>query len=331
MASSHAACSYLLKRLRNYSEHGLLVCYVARARAGTRAAVAVRSVGLHYNYCMEYALARTITPAINVRYQRLIRRIQQLPPPGSRPLTVSGRVCGWVTAKATSHLAGQLGVHIEPEAVHINAPSAPRLTIDAVLARLAESLKDTGCLRGWRNELLDVVGEGKRLAVIERAAMRPLGLLTKAVHLNAWTPEGHLWVARRALDKSMDPGMWDTLVGGLACARETLDLSLLRESNEEAGLLPEHLGDRSPLRIILRMHRRLPEGYQVEDVLVSDCVLDETVVPHNLDGEVCEFRCVSIDELWSMLEANEFTLEAELVILEGLQKRIRDGVLRLPS
>src|SRR3546814_4421737 len=63
-----------------------------------------------------------------------------------------------------------------------------------------------------------------------------------------------------------------TLVGGLAGTGENLDTSLLRESNEEAGLVPSDLDGRSEQRIILRMHMRLPEGYQVEDVLVSDCV-----------------------------------------------------------
>src|SRR3546814_3997194 len=66
--------------------------------------------------------------------------------------------------------------------------------------------------------------------------MRPLGLLTRAVHLNAWTPDGRLWIARRALSKSTDPGMWDTLVGGLAGSREDLEQALLRECAEEAGL-----------------------------------------------------------------------------------------------
>ncbi len=281
----------------------------------------------HYNYCMKDAHARAIAPAINARYQQLTKRIQQLPLSGSRPLTVAGRVAGWITAKATGHIDGLPGIHVEDEAVHITAAPRQRLPLNAVLAQLAISLKDTGCLRGWRNELLDVIGEGRHLAVIERAAMRPLGLLTKAVHLNAWSPDGRLWVARRALDKSTDPGMWDTLVGGLAGAGESMDTSLLRESNEEAGLVAGDIQDRSPLRIILRMHRRLPEGYQVEDVLVSDCVLAESVRPRNLDGEVSEIRLVPVDELWSMVEAGEFTREAELVILEGLQKRMREGLI----
>lgn len=250
-----------------------------------------------------------------------------MPPSGSRPLTVSGRVAGWITAKATGHLHGLPGVHIEDEAVHITAASSQRMPLNAVLARLALSLKDTGCLRGWRNELLDVIGEGRRLGAIERAAVRPLGLLTKAVHLNAWSPDGRLWIARRALSKSTDPGKWDTLVGGLTGAGESLDNSLLRESNEEAGLEPHDLENRSPLRIILRMHRRLPEGYQVEDVLVSDCVLAETVVPRNLDGEVSEIRLVDLVELQDLLETDAFTREAELVVLEGLHRRLEQDLI----
>lgn len=281
----------------------------------------------HYNYCMKDARASALTPAINARYQTLAKRIQHLPPVGSRPLTVAGKVAGWITAKATQHLNGLPGIRIEDEAVHITAAVGQRKSLNAVLADLAIALKDTGCLRSWRDELLDVIGEGRRLAVIERAAVRPLGLLTKAVHLNAWSADGKLWIARRALSKSADPGMWDTLVGGLAGAGESLDVSLLRESNEEAGLVADDLHDRSPLRIILRMHRRLPEGYQVEDVLVSDCVLDDSVAPKNLDGEVSDIQLVGLDSLWAMVEAGEFTREAELVILEGLQKRLREGLI----
>ncbi|AEC21287.1 NUDIX hydrolase [Pusillimonas sp. T7-7] len=276
---------------------------------------------------MKDAQAHALAPVVQARYRQLIKRIQQLPPGGCRPLTVSGRVAGWVTAKATGHLLGLPGVHIEDEAVHITAATGQRMTLNAVLARLALSLKDTGCLRGWRNELLDVIGEGRRLGAIERAAVRPLGLLTKAVHLNAWSPDGRLWIARRSLSKSTDPGLWDTLVGGLTGAGESLDHSLLRESNEEAGLEAGDIEGRSPLRIILRMHRRLPEGYQVEDVLVSDCVLAESVQPRNLDGEVSEIRLVGMEELHALIEANAFTREAELVVLEGIQRRMEQGLI----
>jgi 8-oxo-dGTP pyrophosphatase MutT (NUDIX family) len=110
-------------------------------------------------------------------------------------------------------------------------------------------------------------------------------------------------------------------VGGLAAAGEALDTALVRESHEEAGLGEAELAARRPLRMVLRMHRRLPEGYQVENLLVSDCVLDAAASPVNLDGEVSEIRCVGIAELWEMLRRERFTLEAELAIIDSLRAR----------
>lgn len=272
---------------------------------------------------MKEHAAKSLVTSLEKRYGKLVPRIQHLPPSGSRPLMVSGRVAGWITPRATRALASLDGVEIKPEAVCIQAIARGRKgSVNQVLAQAALLMRDAGCLRAWRDELLDVIGEGKTLGAIERAAVRPLGMLTKAVHLNAWTPDGRLWIALRSATKATDPGMWDTLVGGLAVAGESLETSLLRESNEEAGLLPEHMSQRSPLRVILRMHRRLPEGYQVEDVLVSECVLDESVPLRNLDGEVDEIRAVPIDEAWELIQAGRFTVEAELVVIEGLIRRL---------
>lgn len=258
---------------------------------------------------------------LNARFSGLIRRAQQLPPPGARPLTVATRVAGWITPQATELIAALPGVHVEYEAVHLSAVSGQRLGLDAVLEKIAVTLRDAGILRMWRDELLDVVGEGRLLGHIERAAVRPLGMLTQAVHLNAWSPDGRLWIARRALDKSTNPGLWDTLAGGLAAAGEDMESALLRESHEEAGLLAVDLAGHQPLRTVLRMHRRLPEGYQVENLLLSDCVLDAAATPTNLDGEVSEIRCVGIPELWEMLCQGRFTLEADLAILDSLKLR----------
>lgn len=263
--------------------------------------------------------------AVLARQETLAPRIQHLPPAGSRPLTVAGRVAGWITPRATDCLAGMPGVRVTDEAVHVAALPRRRLPLNTLMAQIACVLRENGCLRGWRDELLDVYGEGRPLCVLERAAMRPLGLLTKAVHLNGWSPDGRLWLARRSDTKATDPGKWDTLVGGLAVAAEPLDTSLVRECFEEAGLSPADINARTPLRIILRMHRRLPEGYQVEDVLVSDCVLPETVVPQNQDGEVSEIRLASVEEAWAMLEAGEFTQEAEACILDSLILRCREA------
>src|SRR3546814_15208000 len=114
---------------------------------------------------MKDAHAHALAPVVQARYRQLIKRIQQLPPGGCRPLTVSGRVAGWVTAKATGHLLGLPGVHIEDEAVHITAANGQRMTMNAELTRLEPSLTDTGCFHGCRNDLLDVTGVGRHTGI----------------------------------------------------------------------------------------------------------------------------------------------------------------------
>ncbi len=258
-------------------------------------------------------------------YAALRARAQELPPEGAHALYIAGRRCGWATHAAADALQGADHIEADHDSVRIGEGMAPGPELDAVLERAAILLRDANCLRGWRDELLDVVAGDDKLGVMERTALRPFGLPTKAVHLNAWTPDGRLWVARRALSKSTDPGMWDTLVGGLAGSGEDLETALVRECGEEAGLDEPDLINRTPLRTILRIHRRLPEGYQVEDVLTSTCVLAADASPANRDGEVMEIRAIEVAEAVRLLAEGEFTLEAALVIAEDILRRQAAG------
>lgn len=251
-------------------------------------------------------------------YDALRARASEPPPDQALPLDLAGRRCGWITPAAREALHAA-GLAVSGDGVTRLLPDQRRgPELNAALAQAAQVLREAGCLRGWRDELMDIHAGVERLGVIERTATRPLGLLTRAVHLNAWTPDGRLWVARRALDKATDPGMWDTLVGGLVSSGESLDLALVRECGEEAGLDAAQLQGRSPLRTILRVQRRLPEGYQVEDLLASRCVLAPGTQPANRDGEVMQIAAMPVDDVAGMIEAGEFTLEAALIIAEEL-------------
>ncbi|CUI45892.1 NUDIX hydrolase [Achromobacter kerstersii] len=261
-------------------------------------------------------------------YAELCARAQEPAPDGAHALYIAGRRCGWATHAACDALRGAPGIDCDDTALHIGAALAPGAALNAVLEQTAELLRQANCLRGWRDELLDVMDGEAPLGVIERAAVRPLGLLTKAVHLNAWTPDGRIWVARRALSKSTDPGMWDTLVGGLAGSGEDLELALVRECGEEAGLDAPDLAQRTPLRTILRIHRRLPEGYQVEDVLTSTCVLAADARPANRDGEVMEIAVAEVSTVVRQITDGEFTLEAALVLVEDIMQRQAAGQIR---
>lgn len=258
-------------------------------------------------------------------YADLSARAQEPAPVGAHALYIAGRRCGWATHAACDALQGADHIEVDDAALRIGAALNPGAALNAVLEQAAQLLRQANCLRGWRDELLDVLDGETSLGVIERAAVRPLGLLTKAVHLNAWTPDGRVWIARRALSKSTDPGMWDTLVGGLAGCGEDLETALVRECGEEAGLDAPDLVRRSPLRTILRIHRRLPEGYQVEDVLTSTCVLAADARPANRDGEVMEIAAVDVATAVRRVAEGEFTLEAALVIIEDIMQRQAAG------
>ena len=283
-------------------------------------------VGLfHYNLSM---INKKPTPSLadlQQRYQRLLTQAYDLPHERSLPLTVCNRLCGWVVAEASDALASLDKIQVTPDGVHMAWGMAPGPEVDELLAQVAVCLDEYGLVKAWRDERLNVFANTEILGAIERGAVRPLGLVTQAVHLNAWSHDGQLWVAKRAANKPTDPNKWDTMVGGLAVAFEDLDTSLLRESQEEAGLLPSHLTQRQPLRTLLRMYRRLPEGYQIEDVLISDCVLNEGVVPQNQDGEVSEVRLLSLGDWWEMMQTNVFTLEAEMVLIDSVRLRLQQS------
>lgn len=197
-----------------------------------------------------------------------------------------------------------------------------RGALDDSLARLARALRLAGLAHAWRDELLAVCDvNGLPLATVERAAVRVLGVATRAVHLVGFDPRGHVWLQQRAFDKPNDPGLWDTLMGGMVAARDTLDTALERETWEEAGLRLDTLVDLHPGGWV---HQRRPagdgtrHGYLVEDIAWNRCVVPEGVVPCNQDGEVARFECVPPAEVVARLEQGLFTDEAALILLQAL-------------
>lgn len=71
-------------------------------------------------------------------------------------------------------------------------------------------------------------------------------LLHPVVHLHVIDSQGHIMLQQRSQDKDIQPGKWDTAVGGHVDLGEDVASALLRESREELGLTgiePVHLMD----------------------------------------------------------------------------------------
>jgi len=97
-------------------------------------------------------------------------------------------------------------------------------------------------------ELFDIVDEqGRVVGRAPRAACHgDPSLAHRVVHILVFNGAGDLLLQKRGRDKDIQPGKWDTSVGGHLNAGESYDEAVLRELEEElgvAGAAPERLYD----------------------------------------------------------------------------------------
>jgi 8-oxo-dGTP pyrophosphatase MutT (NUDIX family) len=192
--------------------------------------------------------------------------------------------------------------------------------LTASLHEIALAMRRAGIAHAWRDEQLAVTdANGTCLGTVERAVVRPLGITTWAVHLVGRSPDARHWVQQRSLAKPNDPGLWDTLMGGMVPACDSAAQALERETWEEAGLRLEQLaGLQHGGRVTVRRPTDSGAGgYVVEHVEWYRCVVPDGVVPANQDGEVAQFQLLRPDEVRARLERDEFTIEAALVLLQN--------------
>lgn len=90
----------------------------------------------------------------------------------------------------------------------------------------------------------EVVGKAPRQACHSGSTYEERAqLLHPVVHLHVFSSDGKLYLQRRALNKDLLPGYWDTAVGGHVRYGETIEEALAREVSEEIGItnyVPEH-------------------------------------------------------------------------------------------
>lgn len=122
-------------------------------------------------------------------------------------------------------------------------------------------------------------------------------ILHPVVHLQVFNSRGELFLQKRAMNKLVAPGKWDTAVGGHVADGESIDLSLQREAAEEIGLKSF---EAEPFKTYV-----WESDIERELVLAFTCISDEALVCS--PDEVIEGRFWSLDEIEEKLHSGLFT------------------------
>ncbi len=148
------------------------------------------------------------------------------------------------------------------------------------------------------NEMLPLVDEeGNIIGAATRGechgGSRPLH---PVVHLHVFNSQGALYLQKRPEWKDIQPGKWDTAVGGHIDLGESVEMALKREAAEELGITgftPQPLG-----------HYLFESARERELIFAYKTVYDGPIVPTDeLDGG----RFWSIEEIKASIGREVFT------------------------
>ena len=246
-------------------------------------------------------------------FQKHVRSCNNVTLPGIRKLfLIDHHPVGFIAPRIEPALAGKPKLSIAADHVMLTDP--------ALLPGLARDLADHGLFR-WRGEAFDVraTADGPALARIDRGAVPSFGIQAAGVHVNGLVrrPNGlHLWVARRALDKLLDPGKLDHIVaGGVPAGLGPME-TLVKEAAEEAAIPPELAVQAVPVgRISYAMERQ--EGLRRDCLYCYDLMIPEDFTPIPTDGEVEAFELWPLDRVAETVRAtNDFKFNVNLVLID---------------
>ena len=139
-------------------------------------------------------------------------------------------------------------------------------------------------------------------------------LIHRTVHVIVFNSERRILLQKRSKNKDIQPGKWDTAVGGHLCPGENYETAARRETGEELGIEAEEL----PLIYLFDL--KIRNEIESENVRVYAAVHDGPFTPPA--KEIDEVRFWTPEEINKNRGAGKFTpnLEDEFRKLEEMGK-----------
>ncbi|MFT8520720.1 NUDIX hydrolase [Gluconobacter oxydans] len=235
-------------------------------------------------------------------------------PGGRLPFFCGSEQIGWVSP-TTAQALQSLGLQ-KDQGFGVNAGTE--------LLPLSQTLCDME-LYASHEEAFDVRNDsGVVLGQVDRGAIPVLGLAAEGVHLNGLVEREDglfLWVARRSMNKRLDPGKLDHLVAGGMSAGLDPQTTVIKEAQEEAGIPAELAATaRAVSRIEYALER--PEGLRRDVLHCYDLLLPQDFTPIAEDGEVESFHLLPIQEVVALVrDTDAFKFNVNLVLIDLFIRR----------
>jgi thiamine pyrophosphokinase len=233
--------------------------------------------------------------------------------PGERLAFLIGpEQVGWVTREFAASLRRFPEIEATSSSVELRRAGA--------LQRIALELSRAGHFR-WRQEAFDIraTPDGPPVAQLDRGALPSFGVLALGVHVNGLVQLDsglHLWIARRAANKLLDPGKLDHIVAGGVPAGLSPEATLVKEAAEEAGI-PAALARRAKLRSTIGYAMQRQEGLRRDWLYCYDLVLPPDFVPEAADGEVAGFEFWPVERVMEAVrDTDAFKFNVNLVLID---------------
>ncbi len=143
------------------------------------------------------------------------------------------------------------------------------------------------------DEAGNVIGEALRAECHDGRSF----ILHPVVHLYVFNSRGELYLQKRSLSKKIQPGKWDTSVGGHVDYGESIEEALWREAREELGIVG--------FEPVFLKRYVFHSSVERELVYTYKCIYDGEILPDA--DEISEGRFWSLTEITECLDSDILT------------------------